>query len=120
MGKRIVFDFGGKKTAKKNLSKGLAIGTAAGAAFGAVAGLLFAPKSGKDTRKDIADGVTTTAKKVAEEVKAGSAKLGEKVEEVVKEGKQKIFKKRSCCCEAENIEAPTVEEVSAAEEKIEE
>jgi gas vesicle protein len=124
MTKKIVFDFGGKKAvkkvARKNLSKGLAIGTAAGTAFWALAGLLFAPKSGKETRQDIANGVTTTAKKAAEEVKTGSIKLGEKVEAVVSEGKKKIFKKCSSCCDTENAEDITIEEASIAEEKTEE
>lgn len=125
MTKRIVFDFNGKKNAKKNakknLNKGLAIGAAAGTAIGAAAGLIFAPKSGKETRKDISDGVTSTAKKVSYGVKTGSTKLGEKVGEVFNEGKNKIFKKHSCCENADcSCEPETCEEAEVKEEKIDE
>lgn len=39
----------------KETAKDLAIGAAVGTAVGAITGLLFAPKSGKETREDIAD-----------------------------------------------------------------
>lgn len=39
---------------RKGFLKGTVLGVAAGAALGAVAGILFAPKSGKQTREDIA------------------------------------------------------------------
>jgi len=38
---------------KKDFYKGAAIGIGVGAIAGAVAGILFAPKSGKETREDI-------------------------------------------------------------------
>jgi len=40
---------------EKNLSKGLLIGFLAGGAIGAIIALLYAPKSGKELRKDIKD-----------------------------------------------------------------
>ena len=38
---------------KKDIWKGVAVGAGVGILAGAVAGILFAPKSGKETRKDI-------------------------------------------------------------------
>ncbi|MGN6417329.1 MAG: YtxH domain-containing protein [Pseudobacter sp.] len=45
-------------------TKHVVIGMMAAAAVGAVAGLLFAPASGKDTRKKIADGACDLADSV--------------------------------------------------------
>lgn len=50
---------------KMKTAKDVATGAAIGTALGAVTGLLFAPKSGKETRKDIAD----KSKEVADNVK---------------------------------------------------
>lgn len=47
--------------------KKLAIGTVVGAVTGFAAGILFAPKSGKETRKDIKNAVEKAVKKVHEE-----------------------------------------------------
>ena len=50
---------------KMKAAKDVATGAALGTAIGAVTGLLLAPKSGKETRKDIAD----KSKEVADTVK---------------------------------------------------
>ena len=47
---------------KIETAKNVAVGTAIGTAIGAAAGLLFAPKSGKETREDISQ----KSKEVAE------------------------------------------------------
>ena len=53
-----------KKEAKKANGNGkFILGAALGAIGGAIAGVLFAPKSGKETRKDIAEGTKKVAKK---------------------------------------------------------
>ncbi|XUX00835.1 MAG: YtxH domain-containing protein [Dehalogenimonas sp.] len=54
---------------EKGVTKGLAIGLIAGAAIGAGLGLLYAPQSGKKTRKEImdrAEDFTDTVKERAE------------------------------------------------------
>lgn len=43
-----------ERAKKMETAKNVAVGTAIGTAIGAAAGLLFAPKSGKETREDIA------------------------------------------------------------------
>lgn len=48
--------------------KDVAMGVAAGAVLGALAGVLFAPKSGKETRADIAKFADETKQKVAKKV----------------------------------------------------
>lgn len=48
------FKFASKKKNKRKVMSEVAVGVAAGTAIGAVSGVLFAPKSGKETRNDIA------------------------------------------------------------------
>lgn len=56
----------------KKTMKGVGVGLAVGALAGAVAGILFAPKSGKETRADIAKYLNEMKDKIAEELdKAG-------------------------------------------------
>ncbi|WP_051531169.1 YtxH domain-containing protein [Clostridiisalibacter paucivorans] len=52
-----------KRERAKNVKK-VGTGLALGAALGSLAGLLFAPKSGSETRKDIANKTTDTVKTV--------------------------------------------------------
>lgn len=62
----------------------LAIGAAIGAVAGVITGLLFAPKSGEETRKDIADTATKAKDKVVAEAKKAEVelkKLADRVEE---------------------------------------
>jgi len=56
---------------KKTFAKGLGIGAAIGTLFGVVAGMLTAPKSGKELRKDLAGYATKMRKDV--EVTMGKA-----------------------------------------------
>lgn len=79
-----------KKAAQnKKTAKNIAIGAGIGVAAGAAAGLLFAPKAGKDTRKDIAKG----AKKVAEATKEKVSEAKEKVHEAKEKVTEIIHKK---------------------------
>lgn len=65
----------GKCEKKGNGAKTFLLGAALGAIGGAIAGILTAPKSGKETRKDIAEG----SKKVAAKAKATGKKAVAKV-----------------------------------------
>ncbi len=56
----------------KKTMKGVGVGLAVGALAGAVAGILFAPKSGKETREDIKNYLEEMKDKIAQELdKAG-------------------------------------------------
>lgn len=76
----------------KKEGKGLMLGALLGGLVGAAAGILFAPKSGKETREDLKNGADELARKAKkgvkkfqrEQVEPAVEKLGEKVEEVGK------------------------------------
>ena len=64
-------------------TKGILEGAAIGVIAGAIAGILLAPKSGKETRDDIAKYATEMKDKIAGELAAGGKVTKEKYEEVV-------------------------------------
>ncbi|CAM4313740.1 YtxH domain-containing protein [Paenibacillus tarimensis] len=67
---------------QNNPLKNFLIGTAAGLAVGAVTALLFAPKAGKELRRDIADGTQQaydSTRKVAGQVTESTAKIARQV-----------------------------------------
>jgi len=73
---------------KENLkvAKVASLTAVTGAALGSVIGMLFAPKSGKDTRSDIADKAIETKDKLSEK----GTELKEKLDSKVTEGKKDI------------------------------
>ena len=99
-------------TAKKT-AKDVAIGLGIGVTLGAAAGILFAPKSGKETREDIATGTKDVIEKVkdqveevgkflkkeldddtiSEDVKAVSRKIKDKAEDVKTKVKKEVAEK---------------------------
>lgn len=98
MAKKIVFSFGKKKDDKKNLKKGLAIGASIGAAFGAISGILFAPKSGKETRQIIKDETINAAKKASDGIKTAVDTTAEKAKDLyAKVKKDKCCEDETCC-----------------------
>lgn len=74
-----------------NLAKKIAAGTAAGIVAGSAGGILLAPKSGKETREDIANTANTVAVKTSEikdtalnKVAATKSKIAEAKEKISK------------------------------------
>lgn len=65
-------------------SKGLMIGAAVGVIAGAVAGILLAPKSGKELRGDISKYATDMKDKIADELAKMGAMTKDKYEMAVK------------------------------------
>ncbi len=62
-----------EKKEEKSGTKNVVIGAAIGVLAGAIAGILFAPKSGKETRADIANYAHEMKDKIAEQIaKAGN------------------------------------------------
>ena len=74
-----------EKAAKRKAAKNVAIGAGVGTVLGLAAGLLFAPKSGKETRQDIAE----NAKKAADKVSKGTKKVVENVKHSMEDVKGK-------------------------------
>jgi len=69
----------------KNTAKKFAIGASIAAAAGYIAGILTAPKSGKETRQDVKD----TASKAVTEAEKQLKKLESDVEDLVSKAKDK-------------------------------
>ena len=63
------------KDMRRNRTKNMVIGVGIGSALGVTAGILFAPKSGKETRQIIADKTSATVKNFKDNVAATKAKI---------------------------------------------
>ena len=63
------------KDMRRNRTKNMVIGVGIGSALGVTAGILFAPKSGKETRQIIADKTSETVKNFKDNVAATKAKI---------------------------------------------
>lgn len=73
----------------KEYARGLILGSIIGGAVGAVLALLFAPKSGKELRRDIASKTNELYKKATDYLTELDAQVDEKVWNTVNEGKIK-------------------------------
>ncbi|WP_321494778.1 YtxH domain-containing protein [uncultured Desulfobacter sp.] len=60
---------------RRNRTRNMLIGAGIGSAVGVAAGILFAPKSGSETRKVIADRTGKTAKNLKDNVVAAKARM---------------------------------------------
>ena len=81
------------KDMRRNRTKNIAIGVGIGSALGVAAGILFAPKSGKETRQIIADKTSETVKDfknnvsaTKEKISASAAEKGSRLREAGQEG----------------------------------
>lgn len=94
-----------KRQRKIKTTKNIATGAATGILAGLAAGILFAPKAGKETREDIVSG----AKDINEKVKTKAAETKTTATNKAQEAKEKISKylseKRGCSCCEENTVA---------------
>lgn len=63
------------KAMRRTRNKNMVIGAGIGTAVGAAAGILFAPKSGKETRQIIADRTSETVTNLKENVAAAKARI---------------------------------------------
>lgn len=103
-----------KQKERKKFLQNVALGAAVGVTVGAVAGVLLAPKSGKETREDVVKAVKGLPGKAKEGIEA----VKEKVEEVKKSVTEKAEDiKKSVTEKAEDIKKDVTEK---AGEKIEE
>jgi gas vesicle protein len=63
------------KDMRRNRTKNMVIGVGIGSALGVATGILFAPKSGKETRQIIADKTSETVRNFKDNVSATKAKI---------------------------------------------
>lgn len=92
-----------KKKKKNDTAKNVAIGAGIGTALGLAAGFLFAPKSGKETRENIAKG----AQKLTEEVKEKLEEASSKIKEMASKKSENSSgndNSSDCCCECTDSE----------------
>ncbi|WP_379137202.1 YtxH domain-containing protein [Paenibacillus sp. sgz500958] len=89
-------------------NKSLLWGVIAGSVVGTVTALLFAPKAGKELRKDIADGTAATLEKVQEV--AGQA--GDKGAEIIDKTKEVVIQVREWGKQHLGLDEEEVVEVS--------
>lgn len=85
---------------KDNTGKKLAIGALVGAAAGFVAGILTAPKSGKETRQDIKSTANKAKLRAEKELKKLQGELGELIAKGKKAAKQEGAKAKKGLDEA--------------------
>ncbi len=76
---------------KTKKAKATAVGAFTGAIAGILGGILFAPKSGKETRERIAE----TSKKATEQVKETAVQVKNQVKTKALEGKENIVEAKS-------------------------
>ena len=72
------------KIRNESRAEGFILGAIAGAAAAAIASLLFAPKSGKDLRKDISEGTSKTLEQADGYLDAAKQKGSQMVDDVEK------------------------------------
>ena len=88
-----------KKKEKKNTAKKVAIGASVGTVVGLAAGALLAPKSGKETREDLAKGAKKTLDTVKESLKDVKDKVEKLADKIDKNGCcEDAAKEEACCC----------------------
>ena len=100
-------------TYKRRARHNAIAGIGAGLLIGAITGLLFAPKSGKETRADLREGAIIGAEKIKET----AVHVAEMAREKAAEIKEQIKKGAKCCVKtaeeaAEDIQ-DTVEDVDS-------
>ena len=93
-----------KKQAKRERGAGIAAGIAAGAMIGAAVGILFAPKSGKETRADIKEKTYDVASNVKDKTVEYAGVVKDKTKDVYQTVKDKLSNKDCCMCEEEDAE----------------
>lgn len=91
-----------ERIAKKKVAKKMAVGTAIGAVSGLIAGIFFAPKSGKESREIVKNGIKDTAEKINDAANKAKQVLDSAVGEVSDKINEFKDKKGSCCKDKES------------------
>ena len=112
-----------KKKQKAKMVKTATLTAALGVTAGATAGVLFAPKSGKETRENIANKSSETKDKLVEKTKATKAATSKKVSEGKKDvstAKEKISEYLASKKGQKQEACDVVEELALADTEVDE
>ena len=112
-----------KKKQKAKMVKTATLTSALGVTAGATAGVLFAPKSGKETRENIANKSSETKDKLVEKTKATKAAISKKVSEGKKDvstAKEKISEYLASKKGQKQEACDVVEELALADTEVDE
>ena len=112
-----------KKKQKAKMVKTATLTAALGVTAGATAGVLFAPKSGKETRENIANKSSETKDKLVEKTKANKAAKSKKVSEGKKDvstAKEKISEYLASKKGQKQEACDVVEELALADTEVDE
>ncbi|MGI6299366.1 MAG: YtxH domain-containing protein [Saccharofermentanales bacterium] len=97
---------------RKHAQKKAAAGMGLGLALGALAGLLFAPKSGKETRADIGRAAEQGAKVVKEKTVQGAHIVSETAQDVAQLAKDKASNLKRKIKKGANKAVDTIEDIA--------
>ena len=112
-----------KKKQKAKMVKTATLTAALGVTAGATAGVLFAPKSGKETRENMANKSSETKDKLVEKTKATKAAISKKVSEGKKDvstAKEKISEYLASKKGKKQEACDVVEELALADTEVDE
>ena len=112
-----------KKKQKAKMVKTATLTAALGVTAGATAGVLFAPKSGKETRENIANKSSETKDKLVKKTKATKAAISKKVSEGKKDvstAKEKISEYLASKKGQKQEACDVVEELALADTEVDE
>lgn len=85
-----------EKSIRRNQAGVLALGVSIGCTVGAVAGVLFAPKAGKETRED----VSRRSKDAWEKIKDNTSSTGQRLVSAVEEKGSQVYAAAEKCVDA--------------------
>jgi len=85
-----------EKSIRRNQAGALALGVSIGCTVGAVAGVLFAPKAGKETREDVG----RRSKDAWEKIKDNTASTGQRLVTAVEEKGSQVYAAAEKCVDA--------------------
>ncbi len=105
-----------EKSIRRNQAGALALGVSIGCTVGAVAGVLFAPRAGKETRED----VSRRSKDAWEKIKDNTSSTGHRMVSAVEEKGSQVYVAAGKCVDAakEVLHDPVVQEEEAVLKKI--
>ncbi len=97
-----------ERTIRRNQAGVLALGVSIGCTVGAVAGVLFAPKAGKQTRDD----VSRCSKDAWEKIKDNTSTTGKRLVTAMEEKRSQVYAAAEKCVDAakEVLHEPVIKE----------